>query len=361
MKWSVPSSRRLESWKCSFVRVYARSPLRTHQPRVRSVHCPSAYLMTDNHKGPLRPEGEDLLQVCYVSTSTRSFSPSVCPQAALADPFSVPNLPRISPFQPANATTPLVPTEAAPPEPSEPALPPATPTSPESSVSPAEFDAWKAEYESQVVEWRRQSATARARAEAERARWEERRAHEEQQQEGADGRQHASEVSVELGGASTGTSEWDAVSHRSTLAPSAGHPMPASPARGGPAQGEHPHPQVTSFFAPRRFVSSVSHKDDSRTSLRRRPRTHRPRIDTRPPLPLQAQWTRPARRTGRTCHRPRLRFRPCRSRSPRVRTLPSTLTPPVRRPLPPRPPWRLRLRPLRCSTTPYPDARVSGR
>ena len=63
---------------------------------------------------------------------------------------------------------------------------------------------------------------------------------QQQQQEGAEGRQrldsHASE---------TGTSEWEAVSHRSELAPSGGHPTPAPPARGGPAESEHPHPQVT--------------------------------------------------------------------------------------------------------------------
>ncbi|KAI9439948.1 hypothetical protein H4582DRAFT_1562656 [Lactarius indigo] len=184
--------------------------------------------MTDNHKGPLRPKDEDLLQ------------------AALANPFSVPDIPRISPFQPANPAPPPVAAEAAPPEPSE----PPAPTSPESSVSPAEFEAWKAEYESQVAEWRRESAAARARAEAERARWEERRA-----QEGADGLQqwrdtHASEASVELGGTSTSTSEWEAVSHRSTLAPSDGHPTPVPPARGGPAEGEHrPHPQPSSVGA----------------------------------------------------------------------------------------------------------------
>ncbi|KAH8994968.1 hypothetical protein EDB92DRAFT_1814910 [Lactarius akahatsu] len=181
--------------------------------------------MTDNHKGPLRPEGEDLLQ------------------AALADPFSVSNLPRVSPFQPTNPAT----AEAAPPEPSE----PLAPTSPESSVSPAEFEAWKAEYESQVAEWRRQNATARTRAEAERARWEERRAHEEQQQGGAERRDtHVSEASVELGGTGTSASEWEAVSHRSTPAPSDGHPTPVPPARGGPAEGaHHPHPQPPSADA----------------------------------------------------------------------------------------------------------------
>ncbi|KAH9068431.1 hypothetical protein EDB83DRAFT_2314584 [Lactarius deliciosus] len=184
--------------------------------------------MTDNHKGPLSPEGEDVLQ------------------AALADPFSVPNLPRVSPFHPTNPAT----AEAAPPEPSE----PLAPTSPESSVSPAEFEAWKTEYESQVAEWRRQSATARTRAEAERARWEERRAQQQEQQEGADGQQrrdtHASEASVELGGTGTSVSEWEAVSHRSTLASSDGHPTPVPPARGGLAEGEHhPHPQPPSADA----------------------------------------------------------------------------------------------------------------
>ncbi|KAH9063871.1 hypothetical protein EDB87DRAFT_1600803 [Lactarius vividus] len=169
--------------------------------------------MSNNHKGPLRPEGEDLLQV--------------------------PNLPRISPFQPINPAA----TEAAPPEPPE----PFAPTSPDSSVSPAEFEAWKAEYESQVAEWRRQNATARERAEAVRRI-------EEQQQGGADGQQrrdtHVSEASVELGGTSTSQSEWEAVSHQSTGAPSDGHPTPMPPARGGPAEGKHhPHPQPPSTDA----------------------------------------------------------------------------------------------------------------
>ncbi|KAH9008352.1 hypothetical protein EDB85DRAFT_2164551 [Lactarius pseudohatsudake] len=70
--------------------------------------------MTDNHKGPLRPE--DGLQ------------------AALADPFSVPNLLRISPFQPTNPATRSGTSRA---------LRAPAPTSPESSVSPAEFEAWK--------------------------------------------------------------------------------------------------------------------------------------------------------------------------------------------------------------------------
>ncbi|KAH9010671.1 hypothetical protein EDB85DRAFT_2297672 [Lactarius pseudohatsudake] len=180
--------------------------------------------MTD-HKGPLRPEGEDLLQ------------------AALADPFSLSNLPRVSPFQPTNPAT----AEAAPPEPSD----PLAPTSPASSVSPAEFEAWKAEYESQIAEWRRQNATARTRAEAERARWEERRAQEQQEQGGADGLQRRdTHVSEALGGTGTIASEWEAVSHRSTLASSDGHPTPVPPARGGPAEGEHhPHPQVNVVVA----------------------------------------------------------------------------------------------------------------
>lgn len=161
--------------------------------------------MADNHKSPLRPEGEDLLQ------------------AALSDPFSVPNLPRVSPFQPANP--------AAPPEtaPSDEVLSP-TATSPESSVSPADFDAWKEEYSSQVTEWRRQSATVRARAEVERARWEERRAHEQQQQEehaGEDVRQrqdtHTSDASTSC------TSDWEAVSHRSSTDAPVSTPAPAPP------------------------------------------------------------------------------------------------------------------------------------
>ncbi|KAH9003001.1 hypothetical protein EDB86DRAFT_3063026 [Lactarius hatsudake] len=167
--------------------------------------------MTDHHKGPLSSEDEDIL-------------------AALVDPFSVPNLPRVSPFQPTNPAA----AEAAPPEPSE----PLAPTSPESSVSPAEFEAWKTEYESQVAKWRRDNATARMRAEAERARWEERRAQEEEQQQQQQDT-HASEASVELGGTGISASEWEAVSHRSTLASSDGHPTPVPPARGGPASGEH--------------------------------------------------------------------------------------------------------------------------
>lgn len=185
--------------------------------------------MTDNHKSPLRPEGEDLLQ------------------AALSDPFSVPGLPRVSPFQPANAAPPLVSAAAAaPPEPSpsseQPALPP-TATSPESSVSPAEFDAWKAEYESQVAEWRRQSATVRARAEAERARWEERRAHEQQEPDAdADVRRDtdASEAGTEpeLGTSMASASEWEAVS------PDGGHPAaPVSTTAAPPGAGGPPHPE----------------------------------------------------------------------------------------------------------------------
>ena len=163
--------------------------------------------MADNPKSPLRPEGEDLLQVSISTTPNTLVSHSSflsLPQAALADPFSVPNLPRVSPFQPA----PLVSTDTAPLEPSDAALSP-TATSPESSVSPAEFEAWKAEYDSQVVEWRRQSATVRARAEEERARWEERRAQEQRQEVlGDDGRHtHASIGS---------SSDWEAVSHRSS-------------------------------------------------------------------------------------------------------------------------------------------------
>jgi hypothetical protein len=143
--------------------------------------------MADNHKSPLRPEGEDLLQVSHFTTpNTSSSQLSVLSQAALSDPFSVPNLPRVSPFQPAN--TAAAASNTAPPDAISRAiraLSRRAATSPESSVSPAEFEAWKAEYESQVVEWRRQSATMRARAEAERARWEERRAYEEQQQQQA--------------------------------------------------------------------------------------------------------------------------------------------------------------------------------
>lgn len=167
--------------------------------------------MADNHKSPLRPEGEDLLQ------------------AALSDPFSVPNLPRVSPFQPAN---PAAPPETAPPGPSDEVLSPTvatTATTPESSVSPEQFEAWKAEYESQVVEWRRQSATVRARAEMERARWEERRAHE-QTHAGEDVRQrqdtHTSGTSI-----GTSTSDWEAVSsHRSSTDAPVSTPAPAPPA-----------------------------------------------------------------------------------------------------------------------------------
>ena len=188
--------------------------------------------MADNPKSPLRPEGEDLLQVSISTTPNTLVSHSSflsLPQAALADPFSVPNLPRVSPFQPA----PLGSTDTAPPEPSDPALSPTT-TSPESSVSPAEFEAWKAEYDSQVVEWRRQSATVRARAEEERARWEERRAQEQRQEVlGDDGRHtHASIGS---------SSDWEAVSHRSS---STGAQTAALPAASAPAA--EATPQVTS-------------------------------------------------------------------------------------------------------------------
>jgi hypothetical protein len=154
---------------------------------------------------------------------------SVCSQAALSDPFSVPNLPRVSPFQPAN---PAAPPETAPPGPSDEVLSPTvatTATTPESSVSPEQFEAWKAEYESQVVEWRRQSATVRARAEMERARWEERRAHE-QTHAGEDVRQrqdtHTSGTSI-----GTSTSDWEAVSsHRSSTDAPVSTPAPAPPA-----------------------------------------------------------------------------------------------------------------------------------
>ncbi|KAH9009186.1 hypothetical protein EDB84DRAFT_1210834 [Lactarius hengduanensis] len=164
--------------------------------------------MTDNHKGPLRPEGGDVLQ------------------AALADPFSVPNLPRISPFQPTNPATRSGTSRA---------LRAPAPTSPESSVSPAEFEAWKAEYESQVAEWRRQSATARAPRRGVRGG---------RSAGGTGGRAAAAryacvQASVELGGTSTSTSEWEAVSHRSTLPPSDGRPTPAPPARGGSVEGVH--------------------------------------------------------------------------------------------------------------------------
>ena len=130
-------------------------------------------------------------------------------QAALSDPFSVPNLPRVAPFQP---TAPPVNTEPAPAGPSDEVLSPTatTATSPESSVSPAEFDAWQAEYSSQVAEWRRQSATVRARAEVERARWEERRAREQEEgRSGDDGQQQPQDTC-------TSNSEWEAVSHRSS-------------------------------------------------------------------------------------------------------------------------------------------------
>jgi hypothetical protein len=202
--------------------------------------------MADNHKSPLRPEGEDLLQVSHFSTPARPFSPflSVCSQAALSDPFSVPNLPRVSPFQPAN---PAAPPETAPPGPSDEVLSPTvatTATTPESSVSPEQFEAWKAEYESQVVEWRRQSATVRARAEMERARWEERRAHE-QTHAGEDVRQrqdtHTSGTSI-----GTSTSDWEAVSsHRSSTDAPVSTPAPAPPA---PPVAP---PQVTSQSVPR--------------------------------------------------------------------------------------------------------------
>ena len=183
--------------------------------------------MADNHKSPLRPEGEDLLQVHSFTFSVSPFlTVSLPSQAALSDPFSVPDLTRASPFQHASSAPPPPPpvsTDAAPPDPSD---PPAA-TSPESSVSPAEFDAWKAEYESQVVEWRRQSATVRARAEAERARWEERRAREQQQQQQQ--RRDTSDASAgQLSRTNTGTSEWESVSPGGGAAPSGAHATPAS-------------------------------------------------------------------------------------------------------------------------------------
>ena len=237
--------------------------------------------MADNHKSPLRPEGEVLLQVSDLTSLTPSFSPFPRSQAALSSPFSVPNLPRVSPFQPTNPAAPLASTESAPAEPSDPALSPAATvaTSPESSVSPAEFDAWKAEYDSQVVEWRRQSATVRARAEEERARWEERRAHEQQQQQqqhqedmGDDGRErrdtHASETSI-------GASDWEAVSHRSSTdahtAPISAPPPVAAP----PAAGAPPPQVMPSFLCPRvPFRLNLTHKErtvsPSPTVIRRR-------------------------------------------------------------------------------------------
>ncbi|KAH9178149.1 hypothetical protein EDB89DRAFT_1901739 [Lactarius sanguifluus] len=60
-----------------------------------------------------------------------------------------------------------------------------------------------------------------------RAWWEGCRAQEER----ADGPRR------DTGGTSTGTSEWEAVSHRITFAPSDGHPTPAPPARGGSSEG----------------------------------------------------------------------------------------------------------------------------
>lgn len=150
----------------------------------------------------------------------------ICTQAALSNPFSVPNLPRVAPFQPANPTAPPISTEPAPAGSSDEVLSPTatTATSPESSVSPAEFDAWKEEYSSQVAEWRRQSATMRARAEVERARWEERRARE-QQEEGAgdDGQQQQQDTCAS-------SSDWEAISHRtSTDVPAPAPPAPPPP------------------------------------------------------------------------------------------------------------------------------------
>ena len=196
------------------VHLSANHSLSLFTPRFLCAVHPTRPSMADNHKSPLRPEGEDLLQVSYIQPFLYTlYSIShfhVRSQAALSDPFSVPNLPRVAPFQP---TAPPVNTEPAPAGPSDEVLSPAatTATSPESSVSPAEFDAWQAEYSSQVAEWRRQSATVRARAEVERARWEERRAREQQQEEraGDDGQQQPQDTCTSSG-------EWEAVSHRSS-------------------------------------------------------------------------------------------------------------------------------------------------
>ncbi|KAI0264394.1 hypothetical protein BC834DRAFT_1042325 [Gloeopeniophorella convolvens] len=142
----------------------------------------------DHHASPLRPEGEDLLQ------------------AALADPFSVADLPRVSPSQPTQ------PTEEAPPPAPAPADADAA-SAPEPAVSAAEREAWQAEYDGHVARWRRESADANERAEAERARWEERRA-----REGPD---------ADADEAGNG---WEAVSQVSTppaSAPAAPPPLPA--------------------------------------------------------------------------------------------------------------------------------------
>ncbi|KAI0303731.1 hypothetical protein B0F90DRAFT_1816012 [Multifurca ochricompacta] len=186
--------------------------------------------VSDHHTSPLRPEGEDLLQV----------------SSALGSLLRHQSPPHLPPSQPAESTKPISGTQT-PPE----SIP--TPTSPESSVSAAGYEAWKVEYETQVAEWRRQSATVRARAETERARWEERKAHEREaeEEEKEEGREVEGEerrglrADRSVTDESASTSEWEAVSRRSTLPPiTAASPLQLGDARssGGEGQGTHSHP-----------------------------------------------------------------------------------------------------------------------
>ncbi|KAI0254951.1 hypothetical protein BJV78DRAFT_1279580 [Lactifluus subvellereus] len=233
--------------------------------------------MSDHHTSPLRPEDEDLLQVSSptatgappngLSAQARPLTVTThspthpLPQAALLDPFSVPNLRRVSPSQPAESAPPT--TELPPPAAAAAAAAAAPNTAPESlsssllsssssvSAAAAKQEAWKAEYEAQVVEWRRQSAAVRARAEAERARWEERRAHERTVAPGAAGAGAAGGASVSGQSTSASASEWEAVSQRSAAGSSLAAPGDARAGGQGQsgahsqaqAQGQGPHPQ----------------------------------------------------------------------------------------------------------------------